>query len=334
MPDPFPLRIPATNPAVIMLVPLENIYLDYLHQLYPHAQFQPIRPINYGISDSPNDVFFNVIYLSAQDVGAIQGLRDGRGVLYAPAYDTYTFTLPANARLEIDNRVVASGIPLRLEEGNHSIALTPADAALSWQFADNPAAPVPTQFLYHDPVTPNGLLATYYDSPDWQGTPVVKRISPLVYWQIQILPMDRPYSVRYDGYLYAPVSGDYQLFLRAIDTAALDIDGTNVLSVTAQDLDAVSLLTLEQGWHPIAVRYQDLTANSRVFLSWTIPDQPARIPIARDYFCPTPNRCATPPPLPKSYPFAAAHLPSPRLAWPLHSSEPAAAPALSFVLFS
>ncbi|MBI1256859.1 MAG: hypothetical protein GC204_05270 [Chloroflexi bacterium] len=299
MPDPFPLRIAPTNPALIMLVPLENFYLDYLHQLYPNAQFQPIRAIDYGIDDSPNDIFFTAIRLSAQDVGAIQGLRDGQGVLDAPSDDAYTFTFAADAQLRLDNQIVTSSAPIHLAEGNHAISITPPDAPLMWQFSSAPqAAPIPRQFLYHDPVTPNGLLASFYNNADWQGTPVVQRIYPFAYWQIQILPMDRPYSVRYTGYLYTPVSGEYQMILNAIDSASLDIEGQNVVTTAQPNSDFQAAVTLEQGWHPVEVRFQDLTGNSRLFLSWTLPDSNARAPIARDYFCPALNLCATPPAAP------------------------------------
>ena len=303
MPDPFPLRIEATSPAVIMLIPLEDLYMDYLHQLYPNAEFKPIRPVDYGVDDSPEDVFFTVINLSSEDVGAVQGLRDGQGVLYAPLYDSYTFTFASNVHLEIDNQVVASGAPIQLAEGNHRIAVTPPNAALNWELSQiSPAAPITAQYLYHDPVTPNGLVASFYDSPDWQGDPVAKRIYPFVYWQIQILPMNRPYSVRYDGYIYAPISGEYQMNLNAIDNAALDIDGKNLITTAYPDGERETVVTLTQGWHPVEVRFQDLTSSSRIFLSWTIPNTTDRAPIARDYFCPALDLCATPTPPPSTNP--------------------------------
>ncbi|MEO8392284.1 MAG: glycosyltransferase family 39 protein [Chloroflexota bacterium] len=295
MPDPFPLRVEATSPAVIVLLPTENFYMDYLHQLYPKAQFHPLRPVDYGVDDTPSDVLFTSINLSAQDIGAIQGLRDGRGVLYIPAYDTYTFLLAPNVQLEIDHQVVSSGTPIQLAEGNHAIAVTPPDAALRWQLSNTPAALVPAQFLYHDPVVPNGLVASFYANADYQGTPVTQRIYPFVYWQIQVLPMDRPYSVRYDGYLYAPVSGQYQLFLNAIDHAELDLDGAQVINTITPNLDTQAIIALEPGWHPIEVRFQDLTSNSRILLSWMLPDTNDTLPITRDYFCPALDICPTPP---------------------------------------
>jgi len=297
MSDPFPLRVEATDPATIMLVPEENIYLDYLHQLYPNAQFQPIRPLDYGVNDDPNDVLFTTIKLTAQDVGAIQGLRNGQGILYAPQYDQYTFSFDSNTHLEIDHKAVTSDTPIPLAEGNHAIAVTPPEAAVNWERSQNATVtPIPPENLYHDPVTPNGLVASFYKNGDWKGEPVNKRILPFPYWQIQIIPMDRPYSVRYVGYLYAPLSGDYQLILSAIDGAALDIDGKNVITTTVPNTDAPATLTLEQGWHPVEVRFQDLTSSTRLFLTWLPPGNDSPIPIARDYFCPSLDLCAAPAP--------------------------------------
>ena len=296
MPDPFPLRIPADTPATIMLVQQEDLYMDYLHQIYPNARFQPIRAVDYGINDSSNNIFFTVVTLSAEDVGAIQGLRDGRGVVYAPYDDQYTFTFATDARLQIDNRIVTSAEPLHLAQGNHAISITPPDAPITWQFSNAPQiVPVPQQFLFHDPITPNGLLASFYSNADWQGTPVVQRIYPFVYWQIHVIPMQRPYSVRYSGYLYAPVTGEYPMMLHAIDSATLDIDGHNIVTTLQPDIDYEASVTLEQGWHPVEVRFQDLTSYSRLFLYWTIPGANSRAPIARDYFCPALDLCATPP---------------------------------------
>ena len=200
-----------------------------------------------------------------------------------------------DAKVQIDHTPIASGTPIQLAQGNHRIEISPASAALTWQYADvsSPEA-IPNYDLFHDPVTPNGLTASFYSNGNWDGTPVAKRIVPFVYQLIQIIPMNRPYSVRYDGYIYAPETGEYHFGLIAIDTGALDIDGKNVLKTVTPNEQSEVVFTLTPGWHAVEVRHQDLTSATRIFLTWIPPGQQSEIPIARDYFCPALNLCAVP----------------------------------------
>jgi hypothetical protein len=182
-----------------------------------------------------------------------------------------------------------------LQEGNHQIAIDPPDITLTWQYSRvSSPEQIPDYYLFHDPVTPNGLEAAFYANGNWEGTPVAKRIYPFVSQYIHVVPMNRPYSVRYSGYLYAPETGDYQLGVQAIDTAALDIDRENVIPTSAPDQLAQTAITLEQGWHMIEVRHQDLTSATRIYLTWIPPGESAFTPIGRDYLCPTADLCVAP----------------------------------------
>ncbi len=296
LPDAFPLRVPANAPAVIMLESSESEYLDYLHQLYPKATFTAVHPIDYGVEADPNQVLFYVIALKAADVGAIEGLQDGSGVIYAPQYDQYTFTFASGATVEIDNAPIRSGTPVELAEGNHKIAVAPADTTLTWQYSGiDQAESVPTYDLFHGAVTPNGLLASFYADGNFTGTPAARRVYPFAYQYVHVIPMDRPYSVRYDGYLYAPITGEYQFRITGRDSGALAIDGKSVIPTTQPDQDVEASLTLTQGWHPVEVRHQDLTGYTYIYFSWIIPGGTDYVPVSRDYLCPALNLCAAPP---------------------------------------
>jgi hypothetical protein len=295
MPDPFPLRIPPTSPTVIMLVPSEDIYLTYLHRLYPNGRFNTIRPVDYGVDADQQSELFTVIELAPEDIGAIQGLQDGIGVLYAPIYDNYIFEFASGARLELDDRQVEVGTPIRLAEGNHRIVIDPPDAALTWQYSRiSLPESIPQHLLFHNSVTPNGMVAAFYDNADWEGAPVTERIYPFVHQYNHIIPMDRPYSVRYSGYLYAPETGEYQFRVEAIDTGALNIDGENIIQTTVPNQRTDNTIRLEQGWHTIDVRHQDLTSFTHIYLTWVTPTATEFTPIQREYFCPTADLCSTP----------------------------------------
>ncbi|MEO8392013.1 MAG: PA14 domain-containing protein, partial [Chloroflexota bacterium] len=295
MPDALPLRIVPTSPVTIMLQGSEDYYLDEIQRLYPNGRVLMVRPTDYGIDASPEEKQFPVIELSADEIGSIQGLRDGRGVLYAPLYNAYSFLFAANTRLEIDGGAVQSEAPIQLAQGNHAFAVHPADAPIRWAYSGTAEPePIPAEYLYHAPVTANGLVASYYANGMWQGTPVMQRIVPQVYLYIQIVPMERPYSVRYQGYLYAPETGEYILSLRAIDTGALIIDGRTLIEVSGAEGRLDAPLTLEQGWHALEVRHQDLSGATRIYLRWKRPGESEVVMISREYLCPTASLCANP----------------------------------------
>lgn len=294
MPDPFPLRVPPTTHAVIMLLPGEDYLVDYLREIYPGAKVTSVRPYDYDVNISPDDTLFTVVELQPEVVASVQGLQAGEGVLYAPRYDGYTFSFEDGVGLEIDGADVENGAVLQLAEGNHHIRVRPEDAQVRWQYSGAPEGePIPGYDLYHAPVTLNGLLATYYANGDWQGDPVLQKVVPEAYLYIHIIPLERPYSTRYTGYLYAPTTGDYEFVLDARDTGAFDIDGENVLNA-APGNSGRTTITLEQGWHPIELSHQDLTGSTSIYLSWKPPGSDAVRMLTRDYLCPDVEICPTP----------------------------------------
>jgi hypothetical protein len=65
-----------------------------------------------------------------------------------------------------------------------------------------------------------------------------------------------PFSVRWDGAVFVPASGSYQVWLTASGPATLSVDGKQVASVDADGREtAVVRLTLDKGSHPIRVSY-------------------------------------------------------------------------------
>lgn len=295
MSDPLPLRIPPTSDAVVMLIPPEDNFVEDMRRWYPNANIIPVRPVDYGVETDSETTFFTVIELKPEDISGLQGLDAGQGVLYAPAYDTYSFTFAPDTTLEINGETIETGMPIQLAQGNHRIVVSPADALVTWLYSSIEAPePIPSYYLFHAPITPNGLVASYYANADWQGEPVNRIVSPYMEQFIHILPMNRPYSVRYNGYIYAPETGEYVFDLQAIDTGAFDLDGENLLQVTFLDGHQDISITLERGWHEIEVRHQDLTSWTRIFLNWKPPNGNGLIRIGREYFCRTATLCEIP----------------------------------------
>jgi 4-amino-4-deoxy-L-arabinose transferase-like glycosyltransferase len=295
MPDPLPLRVPPDAPVVVMLLPWESYYVAYLDQLYPNAVIRPVRPVDYGVDAHPDETLFTVIELSAADIASVQGLEDGQGILYAPLYSDYRFSFEGQVSLQIDGADVRSGDAIRLAEGNHTIAVTPADAEIQWLYSNvTEPEPIPQHFLFHDPVAPNGVLASYYDNADFAGAPVREQLTSFIYQYIHVLPMDRPYSVRYEGYLYAPDTGDYQFGLNIVDTGDLSIDGEVVIEIEQPGQYAETVVRLDQGWHAFEARRRDISNGTLIYLSWMPPAMTEWQVIQPRYLCPTETRCAAP----------------------------------------
>ncbi len=209
-------------------------------------------------------------------------VAEWNGVLYAPLYGLYTLRLvaPGPAILEINGYEVITTTgqlaSLVLPQGNQSIRLRAGAAAgqvaLYWQPPGQPETLLPQWALYAPPVTNHGLLGTFYANDHWQGPPALQRIDPFLNTYFHFIPMNRPYTVEWTGWLDAPDSGVYRLGLRAVSEAQLSLDNQPVLATAAPDQNIETVITLNQGLHDIAVRYKDSADRSRIHLTWTRPN--------------------------------------------------------------
>jgi DNA-binding beta-propeller fold protein YncE len=203
------------------------------------------------------------------------------GVLWVPEYGPYTLAVraPDQVSLTLDGATSQSSGQLTLTQllaqGNHYLRLrargAPGRVQLAWQPPGNEMAPIPAWALYHSPVGAHGLLGKYYASPDWQGSPVMERVDPLLNTYFHLTPLPRPYSVEWSGSLQVPSDGVYSLGLRAVDRAQLYLDGQLTVDAAAPDQYVERMVTLEAGLHEVRVTFQDLTGRSRIHLYWTPP---------------------------------------------------------------
>lgn len=205
-----------------------------------------------------------------------------QGVLYAPVYGAYHLRLltPAAGQLEIDGHPVFEGegeqfTTLVLAQGNHAFRLWAGSGlgrvALLWQPPGEPETLVPQWALYAPPLANHGLLGTFYANPDWQGEPVLQRIEPMLDTYFHLVPLPRPYSVEWRGWLDAPQTGVYQLGLRAVPEAELYLDGVQLIATTLPNEMFETTTTLEAGLHDLVVRYRDTVDRSRIHLYWMPP---------------------------------------------------------------
>lgn len=209
-------------------------------------------------------------------------VADWQGVLYVPQYGAYTLrlTTPGPSRLEIDGHPLLEGpgeqtTTLPLAQGNHAIRLlaqaAPGQVMLHWQPPNEAESLIPQWDLYTPPITNHGLLGTFYPNENWQGQPVLERIDPLLDTYFHLLPMQRPYTVAWQGKLDAPQSGLYRFSLRAVTEAQLFLDNQLLITTRQPDQFTNADITLEAGLHDILVRFKDATDRSRIHLFWSTP---------------------------------------------------------------
>jgi DNA-binding beta-propeller fold protein YncE/4-amino-4-deoxy-L-arabinose transferase-like glycosyltransferase len=195
----------------------------------------------------------------------------------------------------------------------------PQQVRLDWSSPRQPDLhPVPAQHFYALKNASNGLLGTYFATPDWQGDPI------LVQRDLFITPNEAiisPYSVQWIGQVAAPVEGSYIFGTRSDDGSFLLIDGQLVVDnggLHGAEYREGSIV-LTRGWHDIEVKYSD-NGGSRAMELWWQPPASAKNLLPSTYLRPGKNMTHDdlPPmpiasaPAPSASPNASAPLAGPR----------------------
>lgn len=290
LPDIFPIRQAANSPVVVFLDVVDTWMLTLAQKIYPHARYQTVYSSDYGVREAIPLLY--MIDLSPDDLAAVQGLdENGIGVLYAPRYGDYRLSAPRGVRLFVDNQEVSSPeIVLVLAQGNHAIRLEPPEVVgLEWRRSgDFIFSPIPDYYLYHEPVEVMGFWAKFYNNANWEDLPVLQRIDPALDMYFHEIPLERPYSVSWSGWLSIETAGVYGFSLNAVEYAEFSINGTLQLISSAPHENAVSYVELKNGSYFIEVRYQDTTSFSRIHLRWQAPEQDGFVTIPPESIRPQP----------------------------------------------
>ncbi len=142
----------------------------------------------------------------------------------------------------------------------------------------------------------NGLQGSYYATADLSGPVVLERVDRQLEfnWYGSVnggvpgpgVPGDN-FSVRWDGYVYVPVAGNYTFYTQADDGVRLYLDGNTspVIDQWAPNGFAersYSTSFPEAGWHAIKVELRETAGDARIRLSWSGPTL-AKQTISSDY---------------------------------------------------
>ncbi|MFZ2358943.1 MAG: PA14 domain-containing protein, partial [Anaerolineae bacterium] len=234
---------------------------------------QPTRELDIDLANAPLAAPFFVVW---------------EGTLLVPDYGQYTFDLLAEAeaasvqigrqqRIDLD-RAGEAQLTATLAAGFHPIRLeaqsgqTPGRLRLSWSGPTFGSTTVGGDALYAFRLGDQGLVGYYYANGNWEGAPALVRNDLLV---TPNNPLREPFSILWRGKLAVPATGVYTLGARSDDGSYVFIDGQLVVdnggSHGAQDRSGQ--ITLEQGFHDIEVRYNELGGSREMQLWWQPPGQ-------------------------------------------------------------
>ncbi len=303
------LPVPDLGRDTLLLI---DIYykpmLDYLRHFYPDAHVEAVPGPEGG------EIYLRV-HLGRADLAATTGviarvtLRDGQseeravpepsttivppaasavewtGSLWVETAGKYDFVLSRDLILTLDGnpwrnaRFLASGI--------HPFALALADPGklptmrLEWITPAGFRGPVPARLLFRIQPREEGLTGMYYANPEWRGTPLFARLTPmlLLAWiGSDPIPGVNTFSARFVGSLRVTTPGAYRFRLDADDGGRLYLDGKLVGECRINQLDTFpATVRLADGDHPIQVDYYQLEGGSALGLFWQPPGEPEEL---------------------------------------------------------
>ncbi|MEI2691807.1 MAG: PA14 domain-containing protein [Anaerolineae bacterium] len=210
------------------------------------------------------------------------------GTLLAPDYGQYRFDFevesgPASVQIGRDQRLDLSAggqgqLEATLAAGFHPIRVevqsgpSPGRLRLSWSGPGFGPTVVGGDVLYTFRLGDQGLVGYYYPNANWEGPPELVRNDLLI---TPNNPLREPFSILWRGKLAIPTSGVYTIGTRSDDGSLVTIDGQLVVDNSGSHgaEDRSGQISLEQGFHDIEVRYNELGGSREMQLWWQPPGQ-------------------------------------------------------------
>jgi sugar lactone lactonase YvrE len=207
-----------------------------------------------------------------------------RSALYVARYGPHTIILESSepATVTLDNQVIltaSNGVQstaLTLYGGFHALdvtaVVTKRDGLLNlrWKTPDGAEQAIPRSSLYSVDVAANGLLGKYYRGNAWAGAPAIQQ-KDLFIFPNDLLPA--PFSIEWEGMIYAPQDGQYVFGSQSDDGSLVYIDGKLVVDNGGHHSDRYveARVTLTQGLHDLRIRYFQDDGGRVMELYWIPP---------------------------------------------------------------
>jgi hypothetical protein len=286
-----------SGPAMVILETEHEAGLaDEVARYYPDATRRPIVPPN-GNKPTVDELILEPSVLAAHRGLQFNG-QVWRGLLALDIPGTYALRSPTGGALSVDGTLLSPAEHVQLARGNHLIEIRASQALVEWQTPVAPGGwlPVDPNALYVAPEGGNGLEATVYPSPEFEGTPNDVQIDPVVAHYYHTNPLVRLnvspqlWSIEWRGTLDVATAGTYRFDAERLSRAGLWLDDQPVFDDTATDGIPSGLVTLSAGRHKIQIRLQNRgDGGPRLYLYWTPPNAPRTLLPGRALYPPEPH---------------------------------------------
>lgn len=309
--------LPIADDGQDALILLESDYWslrDSISFIYPQARMELVKLAD----DSP---IYMRVELTRDQIAAVQGLNervtfsDGRTeeraasqVEFVPGdaqvkqvtWDGALKITDANEyepRTEGGLQVFLDGLPWTerhfLGRGLYALRAEwngEGTPKLEWRIAGGKPLPLPMGTLFRVSPPQKGLLASFYNNKNWEGTPLFHQITPFLLFAWTDAPPIVPsgsFTVRFRGELRVTEQGKYRLRVIADDGARLTLDdkvvGEAMQGGSEQSFEAT--VELSKGDHPIVIDYFQQGVGSSLRVTWAHGDGPM-MPIPPDALVP------------------------------------------------
>jgi uncharacterized membrane protein len=288
------LPVTDTKPAAFLLSYAERPVFDLLKTYYPHGQFVEFGPPDGGSAIALEAILSKDDIAATRGLtfhysgtgGSLEGRTDAldldwtaaapmslpfqaewTGILKVPQYRAYILEAraPGSAEIYLDGKLLARGDQtsrtesLLLAQGLHNIKIrsqvrSAGRVQVLWQPEGVAMQPIPGTDLFSAPVRRQGLEGSYINDAPPQGLSFV-RIDPFPGGHMHILPLNVPFSIRWQGQIELPSSAQYRFILQAVDEGSLSIDGKHLITTPAPNQAADATVDLSQGRHEVVIDY-------------------------------------------------------------------------------
>jgi 4-amino-4-deoxy-L-arabinose transferase-like glycosyltransferase len=233
----------------------------------------------------------------------------------------------------VDGYNLLSGQPITLGLGLHSVVATDTVKSgsglsqLIWSVPGGSQEALPASNLF-DPrrIEPHGLTGLQRTGSGFDSPPTAGRVDPVISFYFHQTLLPRPYTVEWNGKLYAPEDGQYVFGVEQLSSSRISLDGKEIIVNQAINSLMESPQNLTAGWHDLRILYTDLDQASHIYLYWTPPGR-GRSKIPAAFLFPQMGQYPVKPesgPLPTLDQSDGTKLPNDRVVyWPPRSAQPA-----------
>ncbi len=276
-------------------------YLRTLKALYPEGKTQDFKDLN-------GRTYLYLFRVPAEAVEKAKGLRSEggrdfsrfpeslppgpyretlRGSLLVPSTGRYHLRVDSNADVSVRvGGADATGL-LALKKGFYPVeidlAVPSGDARLKLSLVSVKGTVIDLPASSWTSLRVGGLEATYYPVNEWKGDPALVQIDPMVNF---VNGTDFPYtnwqmSVRWEGTLLAPTSGEYTFTTQTEEKTALYIDGREVIRWNRSPRNGK--VYLSKGAHTLRLDFEKILGPT-LSLLWKEPGSVTACPVPNTAF--------------------------------------------------